>query len=65
MFLLLLYMKKLEHPLFIKREALTLHNTLEPLLKDGYLRASSTIIDLIEEVAYQHYVKDVEIRTYD
>ena len=58
-------MKKLEHPLFIKREALTLHNTLEPLLKDGYLRASSTIIDLIEEVAYQHYVKDVEIRTYD
>lgn len=58
-------MKIPEHPLFIKKETIALHNTLEPLLKDGYLRASSTIINLIEEVAYIHYTKDIEVRTYD
>lgn len=58
-------MKIPEHPLFIKKETIVFRNTLEPLLKDGYLIASSTIVDLIEEVAYIHYTKDVEIRTYD
>ena len=53
-----------EHPLFIKRQAVDLNNKLKPLLEDGYLRTTKTVVDLIEEVAYINYVKDIEVRTF-
>lgn len=66
MFLLLLYIMKTipEHPLSIKKETIALSNKLNPLLRDGYLKTNEFFVDLIEEVAYLNYVKDIEVRTF-